>query len=90
MDETSAFAGYNPTASCSTNLEAAGQGVGVAVADLNGNGTPDLIVMMVDNPPAQNRRVYRVGHDLDANGNVTGCWTPSLRAHSPGTHTYPR
>lgn len=49
---------------------------GIAVADLDGNGTPELIVMMVDNPPGQNRGLYRIGRNLDANANVTGGWTP--------------
>ena len=52
------------------------QGAGIAVADLNGNGRPDLVVMIVDNPPGPNRGVYRVGHDVDHDGNVTGGWTP--------------
>jgi len=34
------------------------QGDGIAVADITGNGTPDLIVFMIDNPPGQNRGVY--------------------------------
>jgi hypothetical protein len=48
------------------------QGAGIAVADLSGNGQPDLIVMTVDNPPMQNRGIYRVGHNLDHDGKVTG------------------
>ena len=51
------------------------QGAGIAVADLNGNGRPDLVVMTVDNPPGQNRGIYRVGRNLDNNGNVTGGWS---------------
>ena len=51
------------------------QGGGIAVADLNGDGTQDLIVFMIDNPPGLNRGVYQVGRSLDANGNVTGGWT---------------
>jgi hypothetical protein len=50
------------------------QGAGIALADLNGNGKLDLLVMMVDNPPGQNRAIYRVGQDLDGVGNVTGGW----------------
>jgi Domain of unknown function (DUF1929)/FG-GAP-like repeat len=49
---------------------------GIAVADLNNDGALELIVMMVDNPPGANRGVYRVGTGLDANGNVTGGWSP--------------
>ena len=55
------------------------QGASVAAADLNGNGKLDLVVMTIDHPtPGPNRGIYRVGHDLDANGNVTGGWTPWL------------
>ena len=56
-------------------LSADTQGAGIALADLNGNGSPDLIVLMVDNAAQLNRGVYRVGHDLDAAGNVTGGWS---------------
>jgi hypothetical protein len=52
------------------------QGAGIAVADLGATGQQDLIVLMVDNPPGQNRGVYRVGKALDGDGNVTGGWTP--------------
>ncbi len=51
------------------------QGAGIAVADLSGNHRPDLIVMTIDNPPMQNRGIYRVGHDLDQDANVTGGWS---------------
>ena len=50
------------------------QGAGVAVADLDGDGRPELIVFMIDNPPGQNQGYYRVGSKLDANGAVTGGW----------------
>ena len=46
----------------------------IAVADLDGDGNVELIVLMVDNPPAQNKGKYRIGRKLDANGNVTGGW----------------
>jgi len=52
------------------------QGAGVALADLTGAGARDLIVLMVDNPPDQNRGLYRVGKKLAADGTATGGWTP--------------
>ncbi len=52
------------------------QGGGIAVADLSNNGQQNLIVFAVDAPPGQNRGVFRIGRKLDANGNVTGAWTP--------------
>jgi hypothetical protein len=51
------------------------QGAGVAVADLTGNGRPDIVVFTIDNPPGVNRAIYQVGRDLDANGVATGGWS---------------
>jgi hypothetical protein len=48
----------------------------IAVADLDDDGNLELLVLMVDNPPGRNRGLYRIGRRLDANGNVTGGWTP--------------
>ena len=50
-------------------------GAAVTVADVTGNGRPDLIALMVDSPPGPNRGLYRVGRDLDATGNPMGGWT---------------
>ncbi|MEA2790868.1 MAG: hypothetical protein QOG73_3274 [Acetobacteraceae bacterium] len=50
------------------------QGADVAVADLDGDGRPELIVFMIDNPAGQNQGYYRVGRKLDADGIVTGGW----------------
>jgi hypothetical protein len=37
----------------------------VAVADLDGNGRPDLVVFHVDSPVGANAGFYRVGRGLD-------------------------
>ncbi|HEY0813067.1 MAG TPA: galactose oxidase-like domain-containing protein [Pseudonocardia sp.] len=52
------------------------QGAAVAVADVTGDGRPDLVVLAIDNPVGVNRGVYRIGRDLDPDGQVTGGWTP--------------
>ncbi|WP_405015240.1 hypothetical protein [Kitasatospora sp. NBC_01539] len=63
----------DPHASPSFHGEATG--LGIAVADLNGNGRPDLLVLTVEPQADGTRRaVYRVGRDLDAAGSVTGGW----------------
>ncbi len=52
------------------------QGGGIAVADLNGDGRPELIVFQIDNPGGENHGYYRIGWNLNANGDVTGGWSP--------------
>lgn len=47
----------------------------IAIADLDKDGRPELIVFMIDNPDAINKAYYRIGRSLDANGNVTGGWS---------------
>jgi hypothetical protein len=51
------------------------QGAGLAVADLDGSGQPDLIIFMVDAPNQKNRGVFQIGRNLDADGVVTVGWT---------------
>src|SRR3954447_15623928 len=48
---------------------------GVAVADLDHDGRPELIVFMIDNPAGTNQGWYRVGRKLDAGVAVTGGWS---------------
>jgi hypothetical protein len=52
------------------------QGSGIALFDINGNGRRDLIVFHLDNPEGDNHGYYRIGWNLDANGNVSGGWGP--------------
>lgn len=57
------------------------QGAGAALAQLDGNSRPDLILMAYDNPPGANEFRYRVGWNLDSSGNPTG-W--SVQISTPG------
>lgn len=51
------------------------EGAGVAVADLDDDGTPELVVMAVDNPPGQNGGYYSVGWRLEEGQSADG-WGP--------------
>ena len=55
------------------------QGAGVAVADLDGNGRPEIIVFQIDDPPGENAGFYRVGWNLDRQGVVRDGWGPWVR-----------
>lgn len=51
------------------------QGGGIAVHDLNSNGLPEVITLGIDNPSGENFMYYRVGWDVDYQGNVTNGWS---------------
>lgn len=50
-------------------------GGGIAAADLDGDGRAEVVVLMVDSPPGQNRALFRVGKRLDAGGLPTNGWS---------------
>jgi hypothetical protein len=52
------------------------QGAGMALADLDGNGRPELVVFQIDDPPQENAGWIRVGWNLDAQGRVQDGWGP--------------
>ncbi|MGH3791216.1 MAG: FG-GAP-like repeat-containing protein, partial [Pseudonocardiaceae bacterium] len=54
------------------------QGAGIAVADLDGDGTAELVVLAVDNPVGQNGAYYSVGWRLDSRGRPADGWGPWL------------
>ena len=55
------------------------EGAGVAVADVSGNGTFDLVVFMIDAVPnGANAGYWRVGWDLGIDGHVSA-WSPWMR-----------
>jgi hypothetical protein len=52
------------------------QGGGIAIADINQNGIPDLIIFHIDNPDYGNKGYYRICWDLDSKGE--GIWDASF------------
>lgn len=54
------------------------QGGAIAVADLNGDGRPELIVFHIKNPAGLNQCYYRIGWNLNAAGDVTGGWSQDI------------
>jgi Domain of unknown function (DUF1929) len=50
------------------------QGAGISVADLDGDGRPELIVFTIDNPAGENAGKYTIGWGLDPSGHAVDGW----------------
>ena len=50
-------------------------GAGIAITDLDNSGKKDIIVFNVDNAATQNQGFFKIGSQIDANGNVLQ-WSP--------------
>src|SRR4029077_4686478 len=48
-----------------------GQGAGVALGQIDADPAPDLVIMAYDNPSGQNNFRYRIGWNLNRDGNPT-------------------
>jgi Domain of unknown function (DUF1929) len=55
------------------------QGAGLAIADLDGNKRPEIIVFQIDDPPQENAGWFRVGWSLDQQGRVQDGWGPWVK-----------
>lgn len=63
-----------------------GQGAGAAIADINGNGMPDLLLMAIDSPQGENTARYRVGFDLNLEG-AAASWSDMFISPGMGHET---
>jgi hypothetical protein len=72
------------TAPCHLGWSTAGGGA--ALADINGNGKPDLVLTSLDSPTGANAFWCYIGWDIDINGNVSG-WSSKFVGPSPGNIT---
>ena len=50
------------------------QGAALDIHDVNGNGRPEIFFGWIDNPAGTNHGYYRVGWDLDTNGDSSNWW----------------
>ena len=50
------------------------EGVGLDIVDLSGDGHPEMFFGWIDNPGGVNHGHYRVGWDMDANGDIDNWW----------------
>lgn len=75
LDKQGQAQAWSPLMSVPGGYGAKDQGTAITLADTNRSGKLDLIVFHIENPPGENRGYYRIGRDLDSQGQVTGGWT---------------
>ena len=51
------------------------QGAGLDIVDVSGDGRPEMFFGWIDNPADVNKGYYRVGWNLDTNGDSSNWWT---------------
>jgi hypothetical protein len=59
------------------------EGAGADIADIDGNGIPDLLLMCVDAPSGSNSFRYYIGWNLSGTGQVTS-WSPMIQGPTIG------
>ena len=60
-----------------------GEGAGIAIADIDGNGILDMVVMAYDAPAGANNFRYRIGWNLSTNGS-TNNWSNTVEIGGVG------
>ena len=68
--------GWSPWASVPDWFGWENAGAGLAVGDLDGDGTPELLVLVVDSAVGKNDAYYSVGWRLDGRGRPADGWGP--------------
>lgn len=86
MDKFGVVESWSGKITLPCNLGWLSSGGGLALADVNGNGLLDLVVMDVDSPKDVDGLWCYTGWDLDINGNVAG-WSGKYLAPSTGNIT---
>lgn len=75
---------YGPMVQVPGGIGYTTSGAGVSVADINGNGKQDLVVVYVDAPNGTDATRYRIGWDMSASGTVSS-WS-EIRSFAGGFH----
>jgi hypothetical protein len=59
------------------------QDVGMDIGDIDGNGIPEMVVMHIDDPDGANTAYYRIGWNIDHNGNAKSWWKNTIAINKP-------